>query len=84
MKVNLKISANFNLACISIPIKEQCVFVCLSAFYRPHEISYFAALPPSPRAGGVAGGPARAGKHVHAQREHARACRTTYFSTKKS
>ena len=27
------------------------------------------------------GGPARAGKH--AQREHARACRTTYFSTKK-
>ena len=39
---------------------------------------HFAALPPStPRAAGaVAGGPARrAGKH--AQREHARACRTT-------
>ena len=58
------------------------MFVGLSAFYRPHEISYFAALPPSPRAGAVAGGPARAGKH--AQREHTRACRTTYFSTKKS
>ena len=51
------------------------MFVGLSAFYRPHEISYFAALPPSPRAGAVAGGPARAGKH--AQREHTRACRTT-------
>ena len=50
----------------SIPIKEQCVFICLSAFYRPHEISYFAALPPSPRAGAVAGGPARAGPHAHA------------------
>ena len=49
-----------------------CLLVCWSAFYRPHEISYFAALPPSPRAGAVAGGPAR-----HAQREHARACRTT-------
>ena len=51
------------------------MFVCLSAFYRPHEIFYFAALPPSPRAGPVPGGPARAGKH--AQREHSRACRTT-------
>ena len=60
---------------ISIPIKEQCLSVGLSAFYRPHEISYFAALPPSPRAGAVAGGPARAGKH--AQREHTRACRAT-------
>ena len=30
-----------------------CLLVCLSAFYRPHEISYFAALPPSPRAGAV-------------------------------
>ena len=52
----------------------MCLSVGLSAFYRPHEISYFAALPPSPRAGAVAGGLARAGKH--AQREHARACRT--------
>ena len=25
----------------------MCLFVGLSAFYRPHEISYFAALPPS-------------------------------------
>ena len=48
----------------SIPIKEYraCLFVGLSAFYRPHEISYFAALPPSPRAGAVAGGPARAAR----------------------
>ena len=53
----------------------MCLSVGLSAFYRPHKISYFAALPPSPRAGAVAGGPARAGKH--AQREHTRACRTT-------
>ena len=30
-----------------------CLLVCWSAFYRPHEISYFAALPPSPRAGAV-------------------------------
>ena len=49
--------------------------VGFSAFYRPHVIFYFAALPPSPRAGAVAGGPARAPKH--AQREHTRACRTT-------
>ena len=38
------------------------MFICLSAFYRPHEISYFAALPPSPRAGAVAGGPACAAR----------------------
>ena len=50
------------------------MFVCL-LFIGHTKISYFAALPPSPRAGAVAGGPARAGKH--AQREHARACRTT-------
>ena len=55
------------------------MFVCL-LFYRPHEISYLAALPPSPRAGAVAGGPARAGKHAH--REHARM--PYNFSTKKS
>ena len=59
-----------------------CLLVCLSSFYRPHEISYFAALPPSPRAGAVAGGPARAGKH--AQREHAHARMPYNFSTKKS
>ena len=48
----------------------MCLSVGLSAFYRAHDISYFAALPLStPRAGAVAGGPARAGKH--AQREHA-------------
>ena len=57
----------------SIPIKEQCLFVGLSAFYRPHEISYFAALPPSPRAGAVAGGPARAGKHAQRSSESTRA-----------
>ena len=32
-----------------------CLSVGLSAFYRPHDISYFAALPPSPKAGAVAG-----------------------------
>ena len=42
----------------------MCLSVGLSAFYRPHDISYFAALPPSPRAGAVAGGLARAGKHA--------------------
>ena len=64
---------------ISIPIKEQCVFVCWFVcllFIGHTTFVHFAALPPSPRAGAVAaGGPARAGKH--AQREHARACRTT-------
>ena len=45
----------------------MCLFVGLSAFYRPHEIFYFAALPPSPRAGAVAGGPARAGKRMHSE-----------------
>ena len=51
----------------------MCLLVCLSAFYRPHEISYFAALPPSPRAGAVAGGPARAGKHAQRSSESTRA-----------
>ena len=49
------------------------MFVCLSAFYRPHEISFFAALPPSPRAGAVAGGPARPGKHAQRSSESTRA-----------
>ena len=49
------------------------MFVGLSAFYRPHEISYFAALPPSPRAGAVAGGPARSGKHAQRESTHAHA-----------
>ena len=52
----------------------MCLFVCL-LFIGHTTFVHFAALPPSPRAGAVAGGPARAGKH--AQREHARACRTT-------
>ena len=53
-----------------------CLLVCLSAFYRPHDICPLCgAASECPRAGAVAGGPARAGKH--AQREHARACRTT-------
>ena len=52
-----------------------CLFVCL-LFIGHTTFVHFAALPPSPRAGAVvASGPARAGKH--AQREHARACRTT-------
>ena len=56
------------------------MFVCLSAFYRPHEISYFAALPPSPRVGAVAGGPARG----LACTARARARMPYNFSTKKS
>ena len=52
----------------------MCLFVCL-LFIGHTTFVHFAALPPSPRAGAVAGGPARAGKR--AQREHARACRTT-------
>ena len=58
---------------------KRAVCVCLSVcllFIGHTTFVHFAALPPSPRAGAVvAGGPARAGKH--AQREHARACRTT-------
>ena len=46
-----------------------CLFVCL-LFIGHTTFVHFAALPPSGR-----GGPARADKH--AQREHARACRTT-------
>ena len=51
-----------------------CLFVCL-LFIGHTTFAHFVALPPSPRAGAVAGGPARAGKN--AQREYARACRTT-------
>ena len=47
-----------------------CLFVCL-LFIGHTTFVHFAALPPSPRAGAVVGGPA------HARREHARACRTT-------
>ena len=69
---------------VSIPIKEQCVFVCwfvgLSAFYRPHDIcplcgaasEYSERAEEPPRAAPRA----RAGKRIHL-REHARACRTT-------
>ena len=56
----------------------MCLFVCLSSFYRPHDICPLcgAASEYSESSQAVAGGPARAaGKH--AQREHARACRTT-------
>ena len=57
-----------------------CLLVCLSAFYRPQDICPLCGAASeyseSRRAGAVvAGGPARAGKH--AQREQARACRTT-------
>ena len=55
----------------SIPIKEQCVFVGLSAFYRPHEISYFAALPPSPREPSRAARRARASMHSESTCAHA-------------
>ena len=54
------------------------MFVCLSAFYRPHDICPLCgAASEWPRAGSavVASGPARG--QAHAQREHVRACRTT-------
>ena len=55
------------------------LFVCLSAFYRPHDICPLcgAASEYSESSQAVAGGPARARAGKHAQREHARACRTT-------
>ena len=55
------------------------MFVCLSSFYRPHDICPLCgAASEWPRAGSavVASGLARGGQ-AHAQREHARACRTT-------
>ena len=55
---------------------EQCVFVGLSAFYRPHEISHFAALPPSGRAQVPSRAALRARASMHIA-EHAGACRTT-------
>ena len=62
----------------------MCLLVCLSAFYRPHDICPLCgAASEWPRAGSaVAGGPARAGKH--AQREHARASRTTSLRKNRS
>ena len=65
---------------ISIPIKEQCVFVCwfvgLSAFYRPHDICPLCgAASEWPRAGSavVANGPARGGKRMHSESTRAHA-----------
>ena len=59
-----------------------CLSVCLSAFYRPHDICPLCgAASEWPRAGAVAGGPARAGKHALAR---ARAHMPYNFSTKKS
>ena len=59
-----------------------CLLVCLSAFYRPHNICPLCgAASESERAGAVAGGPARAGKHALAR---ARARMPYNFSTKKS
>ena len=60
--------------CLSV-----CLLVCLSAFYRPHDICPLcgAASEYSESSQAVAGGPPRARGQAHAQREHARACRTT-------
>ena len=59
--------------CLSV-----CLLVCLSSFYRPHDISYFGALPPSGRESrSRRRGRPRARGRKHAQREHARACCTT-------
>ena len=54
----------------------MCLLVCLSAFYRPHDICPLcgAATECSESSQAVAGGPARARGQAHAQREHARAC----------
>ena len=55
-----------------------CLPVCLSSFYRPHDICPLAALPQStPRAAKPSRATPRASGQAHAQREHARACRTT-------
>ena len=61
---------------LSIPIKEQCVFVCLFVpFYQPHDICPLCgAASEWPRAGSaVAGGPARAGKRMHSESTRAHA-----------
>ena len=61
-----------------------CWFVCL-LFIGHTTFVHFAALPPSGRESrSRRRGRPRARGQAHAQREHARACRTTYFSTKKS
>ena len=66
---------------LSIPIKEQCVFVCLFVcllFIGHTTFVHFAALPPSGReCRSRSRGRPRARGRKHAQREHARACRTT-------
>ena len=51
----------------------MCLFVGLSAFYRPHEISYFAALPPSghEQAPSRAAPRERASMHSESTRAHA-------------
>ena len=60
-----------------------CLLVCLSAFYRPHNICPLCgAAYEWPRAGAVAGGPARARASVCTAR--ARARMPYNFSTKKS
>ena len=61
---------------------KRVVCVCLSAFYRPYDICPLCgASSESERAGAVAGGPARAGKHALAT---ARECMPYNFPTKKS
>ena len=60
-----------------------CLFVCLSAFYRPHDICPLCgAASESRRAGAVAGGPAHAWASACTAR--ARARMPYNFSTKKS
>ena len=65
----------------SIPIKEQCVFVCwfVGLLFIGHTtFVHFAALPPSGRESRISRRRERprARRQEHAQREHARACRT--------
>ena len=64
---------------VRIPIKEQCVFVCwfVGLLFIGHTtFVHFAALPPSGRESRSRRGRPRASGQAHAQREHARACRT--------
>ena len=66
----------------SIPIKEQCVFVCwfVGLLFIGHTtFVHFAALPPSGRESRISRRRERprARGQAHAQRQHARACSTT-------
>ena len=66
---------------ISIPIKEQCVFVYLSAFYRPHDICPLCGAASESESRSRRGRPRARGQACTAR---ARARMPYNFSTKKS